>query len=119
SSLQAVLKFVRQSGAPTTFITRPPEMASHKSAMPDVSKLRSVEVVHLRNLHAKFFICDIAPIPFSLVGSANATRGSMSNLEIGVLVRGSGAAEGFIRDLQGLSIELRSLGTRVKKRGDQ
>jgi phosphatidylserine/phosphatidylglycerophosphate/cardiolipin synthase-like enzyme len=67
-------------------------------------------------LHAKFFICDLAPVPFALVGSANSTAQSFANYELGVFIRGSGEAEGVIRDLQSLAVELRGAGKRVKRR---
>lgn len=117
SSLKAVLKFARINSTRMTIITRPPEFAAHVDAIQQLRSSLEAEIVYLPQLHAKFFICEIAPSPFALVGSANATTQSLANFELGVLVRGSGPAEGFVRDLQGLAVELRSFGKRAKKRG--
>jgi phosphatidylserine/phosphatidylglycerophosphate/cardiolipin synthase-like enzyme len=78
--------------------------------------LPSVEIVTIDDLHAKFFIADVAPVPFALLGSANSTARSMENVEVGVAIQGAGEAEALVRDLQGLGIELRGLGSRVKRR---
>jgi mRNA-degrading endonuclease RelE of RelBE toxin-antitoxin system len=118
SSLEAIVKRAQQLRIPTTIVTRPPTLANHKLAMERLSTIRTAEIVHLKDLHAKFFICDIAPIPLTLLGSANATTQSIANFELGVLVRGSGQAEGFVRELQSLTTELRSFGQRIKRRGD-
>lgn len=117
SSLKALVKFIRLRKARTTVITRPPDWQPHKKAITMLKSLKATEIVYLPQLHAKFFICDIAPVPFALVGSANATTRSLSNFEIGVLVRGMGLAESFVRELQSLVVELRSFGKRVKRRG--
>jgi len=117
SSLAAFVRYVARRAVRTTIITRPPELVGHKQALAELSRLKTVEISYLPELHAKFFVCDVAPIPFTLVASANSTAQSFANFEVGVLVRGSGAAEGFVRDLQSLGTELLAIGTRIKRRG--
>lgn len=116
SSLDGLMKFLGRRGVRTTILTRPPEMASHISAIDRLRGLDCVQIVYVPGLHAKFFICDVAPIPFALVASANTTAKSYSNWEVGVFVRGSGEAESFIRELQGLAVDLVAAGKLNKRR---
>jgi hypothetical protein len=119
SSLKGLLRYLKHFSVRTTILTRPPELAAHKRALDYLGSISQTEIVYLPDLHAKFFICDVAPTPFALVASANSTAKSYSNFEVGVFVRGSGRAEGFVRDLQGLAIELRGLGKCMKRRGSK
>lgn len=116
SSFAGVVRTLSKSLTPTTVVTRPPRLAQHERCVSELIALKNVEVVLLDDLHAKFFVCDLAPVPFALVGSANSTAQSFANYEIGVFVRGSGEAEAVVRDLQSLAIELRAAGRRVKRR---
>lgn len=116
SSFAATLKFIRLIKAPTVVVTRPPKLGNHIAAVQELSTIPSVEIVQLPNLHAKYFVCDMAPGPFAMVGSANATEQSLANFEVGVLVKGVGEAEGFVRELQSLSVEMRSIGRRIKRK---
>ena len=117
SSFSAFIRYLERFRVRTTIMTRPPDLVGHKNAVKDLQRFESVEISYLNDLHAKFFICDIPPIPFALIGSANSTAKSFTNFEVGVFVRGSGRAESFIRDLQSLTTELLSIGRRIKRRG--
>jgi mRNA-degrading endonuclease RelE of RelBE toxin-antitoxin system len=117
SSLDALLVFLRKLRTRTTLITRTPELPQHKDAVDQLIALKNVEVIFLDDLHAKFFICDIAPAPFCLICSANITAQSYSNFEVGVFVRGSGDAEVLVRELQTLAIDFRATGKRIKRMG--
>lgn len=109
SSLTGLCKFIRRTGTPTYVITRPPELKAHKEALEMLSAVKYVEITFLESLHAKYYVCDLAPSPRSLLASANSTRGSFLNNEVGVLVTGRGELEGYVRELQGLTTELRTL----------
>jgi mRNA-degrading endonuclease RelE of RelBE toxin-antitoxin system len=117
SSFKGFIEYLRHYRIRTTIVTRPAELSSHKRAMKELAKLDQAEIIELADLHAKFFVCDIAPAPFALVASANSTAQSYSNFEVGIFIRGSGRAEGLIRDLQGLAVDLLAAGQRVKRRG--
>ncbi len=117
SSFTAFYQALQKSPIPTTVITRTRRLRAHERCISQLGELRNVELVLLDDLHAKFFVCDLPPVPFALVGSANSTAQSFENYEIGMFIRGSGEAEGVIRDLQSLAVELRAAGKRVKRRG--
>lgn len=119
SSFEALLRYLTRKPVRTTILTRPPEMAAHKAALDKLRKFACVQIVHVPGLHAKFFVCDVAPVPFALVGSANTTAKSFTNWEVGVFIRGSGDAETFVRDLQGLAIDLTGVGKLIKRRSVQ
>ncbi|MCZ7577051.1 MAG: hypothetical protein M5U18_08445 [Dehalococcoidia bacterium] len=117
SSLERLLEMIRRRRIPVTLITRPPTLEMHRVAVEQFRAIPSAEVILLSDLHAKYYVCEMPPVPFAMLGSANATQGSLSNYELGVMVRGSGSAETFVRNLQSLTNELRVIGTRTKKRG--
>lgn len=117
SSFDGFLRWLKRFDCPCRIVTRPPEFDSHDAAVSLLAESPAVELTFLRELHAKYFVCDLAPVPFALIGSANSTHRSFSNLEIGVYVRGTGETEGIVRDLQGHAIELRATGLRRKKIG--
>ncbi|MFC1909688.1 hypothetical protein ACFLXC_00100 [Chloroflexota bacterium] len=116
SSLKSVIRYVVASNTKVTIVTRKPKLPGHIGAMAELQKIKNIEIVYLAGLHAKYFICDVAPIPFALLGSANVTENSLANFEIGVLVRGTGDAESFVRELQSLTIQLRSIGKIIRRR---
>ena len=110
SSFDALVKFIRARDLRVRVVTRPPEMESHSEAVNRLAALPKVKIFYLANLHAKFMICDVAPVPFAVIGSANITTRSQSNYEVGVLVRGAGQAETVIRELEALVIDLQAIG---------
>jgi mRNA-degrading endonuclease RelE of RelBE toxin-antitoxin system len=116
SSYSAFVESLTKFPVATTLITRPPLIPQHRKCVDELSQLRHVEVIFLEDLHAKFFICDIPPVPFALIGSANTTAQSFLNFEVGVFIRGAAEAEAIIRDLQALTIELRVAGKRTSRR---
>ena len=115
SSLDAVLRFVHKRRIQLNVVTRPPDRQIYAGPIERIKNLNTAEVSFIENLHAKFFLCELVPIPFALIGSANATNTSLTNYEIGVLVKGTGQAEGFVREVYGLADELRYI-ARVEKR---
>ena len=116
SSLDGLIRYLKRRPIRTTILTRPPDMASHQAALARLAEVPSVQLIQVPALHAKFFICDVAPVPFALVASANTTAQSFLNWEVGVLVRGSGELESFVRDLQALAIDLIATGKLKKRR---
>jgi len=112
SSFSSVIKFIKTRSISTRIITRPQEMVNHRKAVEQLRKLKTVEVTELSNLHAKFYVCDMAPTPLALIGSANSTKESFGYNEVGVRVRGRADLENFVRELISLSVELRSSGTK-------
>ncbi len=112
SSLDALERFIRERRLRVHVITRPPTMGSHREAIRRLNALPMVRIFFLQDLHAKFMICDVAPIPFALIGSANVTTRSLQrNYELGVMVRGAGEAETVIRELESLRVELQAIST--------
>jgi mRNA-degrading endonuclease RelE of RelBE toxin-antitoxin system len=116
SSLSGLIRFINSHRIPTVLITRTPQFPSHQLAVDQLKSLDSVEIITIDDLHAKFFIAEIPPIPIALLGSANSTARSIENVEVGVSIQGAGDAETLVHDLQSLAIELRGLGSRIKKR---
>ena len=111
SSFDALERFIHQRGVRVRVITRPPTFAAHEEAISRLTMLPMVRLFLLPDLHAKFMICDTAPVPFAVIGSANVTTQSQSNYEVGVMVRGSGQAETVIRELEALRVELQAIST--------
>lgn len=108
SSLAGLARVVARRRLRVRVITRPPISPASEKALNLLStaSTKSVDVFYVNNLHAKFYVCDLAPVPFALITSANATQGSLSNVELGLFVRGRGEFEAVIRDLQGLADQL-------------
>lgn len=115
SSFGALVRYVRSRRVRTVLLTRPPVMPQHRYCIEQLASVDNVDVYFLDDLHAKFFVCDIAPAPFALVASANSTSRSLSNHEVGIFMRGNGEAEGIVRDLQALSVDLRVAGKRQRR----
>ena len=108
SSLRGVCNFIRRLSVPTYVVTRPPDFPAHERALEQLAALSTTEITLLADLHAKYYVCDLAPRPVALLSSANSTQASFSNTEVGVFVDGTGDLEGFVRDLQHLTTELRA-----------
>jgi mRNA-degrading endonuclease RelE of RelBE toxin-antitoxin system len=115
SSLETFTRYVAKGRIRTTLITRPPDSQSHRQAVAALAKLPSVAISYVKDLHAKYFVCDGAPLAYALVASANMTARSFTNLEVGVFLRGTGKIEALIKDFQGLATELLAVGKRIKK----
>lgn len=116
SSLTSLIRFVKRNSVPLVVICRPPILPAHVSAVRQLSACPTAEVVALDNLHAKFYMADVPPVPRALLSSANSTAQSLVNFEVGVSIEGAGEAESLVRELQGLAVELRGLGTVIKRR---
>ena len=108
SSLRGVCNFIRRLSVPTYVITRPPDFPAHERALDQLGALSTTDITLRDDLHAKYYVCDLAPRPIALLSSANSTQASFSNTEVGVFVDGTGDLEGFVRDLQQLTTELRA-----------
>jgi mRNA-degrading endonuclease RelE of RelBE toxin-antitoxin system len=106
SSLGGTTKVITRRNISTKIVTLPPVIPKHIEAIDHFNNLPSVSVFTHPKLHAKFYICDADPMPFALVASANSTQKSMQNSEVGILVKGRGDLEGFVRDLQSLAVDL-------------
>jgi len=108
SSLNGLARVVARRRLRVRVITRPPASPENEEALRLLSSAstKSVDIFYVNNLHAKFYICDLAPVPFALIASANATQGSLSNVELGLFVRGRGEFESVIRDLQSMADQL-------------
>jgi len=106
SSLRSVIKTIRNRRLNTTIITRPPAMDNHISAVEELSKLDTVEILTVPNLHAKYYVMESVPYGFAMISSANSTQQSFSNIEIGVSVRGRGMYETVITQLRTFTHQL-------------
>jgi len=83
----------------TLLITRPPEEVWHRDALDRLAEA-GVTIVLLPDLHAKVFVCEAVPVGFGLVGSANLTRRSLDNFEIGVMFDGRGVLSPLLKELK-------------------
>lgn len=83
----------------TLLITRPPDEAWHRDALDRLAHA-GVTIALLPDLHAKVFVCEAIPVGFGLVGSANLTRRSLRNFEVGVMFDGRGVLSPLLKELK-------------------
>jgi hypothetical protein len=87
----------------TLILTRPPTDTWHTEALAILAQSHVVQVLTIPDLHAKMFLCEAVPMGFGLVGSANLTAKSLTNLELGVMFDGRGLFNHLLRDLSTLA----------------
>lgn len=96
----------------TLILTRPPEEDWHVRALEHFMASEYVRIMTVVDLHAKLFICESVPTGFGMIGSANLTRKSLSNVELGLIFEGRGPLSHLLSDLQTLAWQdMRRFGT--------
>lgn len=100
-SLAQLLKGSQDYGATIYVVTRPPapEDDWHQSAIDRLASSGMASIVFLPELHTKLYCAYTNNGAFALLGSANLTIGSLSNQEIGLVVREVGSGKTLFRRL--------------------
>jgi hypothetical protein len=93
------LKRLKDDNATAYVVTRPPEQVWHRSAVECIAQTGQANVVLVPSLHTKLYCADTAQGSFALLGSANLTMQSLTNREIGVLIRSAGAGKQLVKNL--------------------
>jgi hypothetical protein len=94
-----LVKRLHDDNATAYVVTRPPDHAWHEQAIDSIAKTGKANIVTVPRLHTKLYCAITSQGSFAMLGSANFTRQSFSNREIGVFMRGSGLGKKLVRDL--------------------
>lgn len=81
-------------------VTRPPEETWHKRAVERLAASGRVNIALLPQLHVKLYVAQTSRGSFAMLGSANFTNRSLTNREIGVLVKSFGDGKALVRELR-------------------
>ncbi len=98
-SFQQLLHRLKHDNATAYVVTRPPEDQSHKLAIESLAETGRASIALLPELHTKLFVADTAQSSFAMLGSANFTKRSFTNRELGVLIKGTGDGTRLVQDL--------------------
>lgn len=80
-------------------VTRPPEDSWHDAALKGLAATGKANIALVPALHTKLYCAETDEGSFALITSANLTEQSLTNLEIGVLVRGTGDGKSLVKRL--------------------
>jgi hypothetical protein len=80
-------------------VTRPPLESWHEAVLETLEQTRRANIAIVPELHTKLYCASTAQAEFALLGSANFTQKSLSNIELGVFVNGIGGGRRLVRDL--------------------
>jgi HKD family nuclease len=67
-------------------VTRPPDQEWHSRAIELLRSTDRANIVLVKDLHAKIYTAQTKDHAFAMMGSANFTKQSMENREIGLLI---------------------------------
>ena len=98
-SLRALLRRTQDDECTLYVVTRPPEEHWHQQAIDTLTESGVANIRVLASLHSKLYYADTAQGAFALFGSANLTQRSLSNREIGMLIRATAGGVRFVREL--------------------
>ena len=98
-SFRQLLKRLKDDDATAYVVSRPPVDLWHRSALEQIASTGKANVALVPSLHTKLYCADTDQGSFALIGSANLTEQSLSNREIGVLIRASGPGKKIVRNL--------------------
>jgi len=98
-SFHQLLKRLRDDDATAYVVSRPPEEAWHADALREIASTGKANIALVPELHTKLFCAETDQGAFALLGSANLTKLSLTNREIGVLLRASGAGASIVKSL--------------------
>lgn len=109
-----VLKRVKDDDATAYVVSRPPEESWHRVAIETIAATGKANIALVPSLHTKLYCADTDQGSFALMGSANFTEKSLTNREIGVLLRDSGPGKKLVQDLKYEASEIyRSVGRKL------
>jgi len=94
-----LLKRLKDDDATAYVVSRPPVEPWHSSALEQIASTGKANVALVPSLHTKLYCADTDQGSFALIGSANFTEQSLTNREIGVLIRASGGGKQLVRNL--------------------
>lgn len=94
-----LLKRLKDDDATAYVVSRPPVEPWHASALKLLAETGKANIALVPSLHTKLYVADTDQGSFAMIGSANFTEQSLSNREIGVLLRASGAGKDLVRKL--------------------
>jgi hypothetical protein len=80
-------------------VTRPPEEGWHDTALKGLAATGKANIALVPELHTKLYCAETDEGSFALMGSANLTEQSLTNLEIGVLIRAAGDGKALVKRL--------------------
>ena len=103
ASLRQLAVTTQAKSISTLILTRPPIDDWHESALDMFADSEYAKVLTIPDLHAKLFLCESVPAGFGMIGSANLTKKSLSNVELGVMFEGRGLLSHLLRDLRTLA----------------
>jgi phosphatidylserine/phosphatidylglycerophosphate/cardiolipin synthase-like enzyme len=98
-TFRQMIKRLKDDDAAGYVVTRPPDKPWHTDAIELLKESGKVQVRFHPSLHSKLYVAATKQSDFALLGSANMTRQSFSNREIGVIVRKVGAGAPVYRKL--------------------
>jgi hypothetical protein len=92
-----LLQRLKADDATVYVVTRPPEEEWHQNALDELGATGKANIVLVADLHTKLYCAITDQGSLALVGSANLTQKSLTNREIGVLLRESGPGRRIIQ----------------------
>jgi hypothetical protein len=98
-SFSRLLTRLRREGTTTYVATRPPLDAAHDSAIQSLRATGVANVVLIEGLHSKIYLARTDSGSLAMIGSANFTSQSLSNVEVGVLLTDYGDGREVVRNL--------------------
>lgn len=100
ASLDRVVKRINDRRIRTLILTRPPIEEWHSRALDQLRASQFIQIHLIPELHAKLFLCEAVPVGFGLIGSANFTAKSLTNIEVAVLFEGRGLFSALLKELR-------------------
>jgi hypothetical protein len=98
-SFSQLLKRLHDEDATAYVVTRPPDKEWHQRAIDHIASTGKANIVTVPQLHTKLYCAVTSQSSFAMLGSANFTRQSLANREIGVFMRASGGGKRIVGDL--------------------
>lgn len=111
-SLKSLAMRVSAEGAYFTLVTRRPAPKDtwHSAALDvltaEVHGRARLQLKFNQELHAKIFLARLDELQACLIGSANLTHRSLSNAELGLLIRNGASTSKVYRDLEIVATDL-------------
>jgi len=97
--LQTFVKRAVSDQATLYVVTRKPDDLKHKSAIDMLGQSNRANVALVANLHTKLYCASTNTGSFAMIGSANFTKQSLENREIGMLVNAFGVGKKIVSNL--------------------
>ncbi len=93
------LKRLKDDDATAYIVSRPPIEMWHRSALEQLAATGKANIALVATLHTKLYCADTDQGSFAMLGSANFTEQSLTNREIGIILRDAGAGRQLVRNL--------------------